>query len=84
MAKTPLRHSYIQTNGRPIYLYDHDVVAVASVVTEKHGACLVLKMRGIDDVWIKDDVKHRALLMLATPADDHTRIKGTTPSNTVG
>lgn len=75
MGRAPQRHAFRQTNGRPIFVYDDDIGAVASVNTEKHGACLILKMKGMDDVWILDDPRHRALLGLADDADDLAMIK---------
>lgn len=75
MAKAIQRHAFVQTNGRPVYLYDHDIAGVASVVTEKHGACLILRMKGLDDIWIRDDERHRTLLMMATQADEAALVK---------
>lgn len=63
------RLPFIQTNGKIAYIYDHDISVVVSVTTDKHGACLILRIRGGEDVWITDIDRHRWLLGMATNID---------------
>ena len=64
-GETPMRLPFVQTNGKNAYLYDADIATVVSVSTEKNGACLILRVRGGEDVWIKDNDRHRWLLSMA-------------------
>lgn len=65
-AEASLRLPFIQTNGKQVFLYDYDIAGVVSVSTDKHGACLILRVRDGEDVWITDIDRHRWLLNMAS------------------
>lgn len=78
MAEPQTRQPFVNTAGREVYLYDHDIAAVVSISTQKHGPCLLLSVRGSEDVWIRDDERHRRLLSIppAAVTDHKVRLIG--------
>lgn len=76
MSRDHVRHAFERTQGNEIYLYAHDIFSVTSVMTEKHGPCLILLIRGGTEIWIKDTPKHRWLLDIASAAEQADALKG--------
>lgn len=64
-----LRIPLMQSNGKPIYVYDADVSGVVAVTTDRHGPCLILHVRNADEVWVLDTPRNRLLLSMADNDD---------------
>ncbi len=63
------RFGYRSTGGSEVYLDDREVVTVTAVTTAKHGACLLLRTRDGEKIWIVDDSRARTQLRLGSAPD---------------
>jgi len=66
---TGARHGYQTTAGGEIYVEDREIVTVTSVLTKKHGQCLILRTRDGEQLWVVDSERSRLQLRLGSPPD---------------
>jgi hypothetical protein len=69
MTMPPKRHAFVTTNRKEAFLYEADVISITAVNTEKSGACLILKLKNGDEMWILDTEVHRQHLNMASEAE---------------
>jgi hypothetical protein len=63
------RHGYQTTAGGEVYVEDREIVTVTSVMTKKHGPCLILRVRDGEQIWIVDGERARMQLRLGSPPE---------------
>ena len=66
MSRDEYRQPFEQTNGKTVFLHPRDISAIYALSTQKHGPCLLIKIRQGDDVWIRDTQEARNGLDIAS------------------